>query len=232
MKLRVFHSKTAALTMVEVLVVVLVLFVLAAILLPALAAAKKKSSKIGCVNELKQIGLAFRIWSGDNWDKYPMEVSVATGGAMELAVLGDAAAVFQVMSNELSTPKLILCPEDSLRRHAATNFTDDLKNKISYFINTTATDADPQMLLSGDDNFLLNQSPVKPGQVNMASTDTLEWDETRHGEVTKQGWFMKDKKAVSGNIGLTDGSVQSVTSSGLTNALHQAVLATNRLVIP
>ena len=40
-------------------------------LLPALAAAKKKAQKINCINNLKQVGLAFRIWEGDNGDKYP-----------------------------------------------------------------------------------------------------------------------------------------------------------------
>ena len=107
MKPRLSNRPTAALTLVEVMVVVFILFVLAAILLPALAAAKKKTSKIGCTNQLKQIGLAFRIWTGDNQDKYPLEVSVRNGGAMESAVLGDAVAVFQVMSNELSTPKVL-----------------------------------------------------------------------------------------------------------------------------
>ena len=44
-------------------------------LLPALAAAKRKAQRINCVNNLKQDGLAFRIWEGDNGDKYPMAVS-------------------------------------------------------------------------------------------------------------------------------------------------------------
>ena len=43
-------------------------------LLPALAAAKKKAQKISCTNNLKQVGLATRIWGGDNGDKYAMAV--------------------------------------------------------------------------------------------------------------------------------------------------------------
>ncbi|HTJ00370.1 MAG TPA: hypothetical protein VL527_15935, partial [Dongiaceae bacterium] len=79
------HSKSkAALTLIEVLVVIGVLVVLAALILPALAKAHQKEARIQCVNNLKQIGLSFRLWSGDNDDKYPMQVSTATGGTREL----------------------------------------------------------------------------------------------------------------------------------------------------
>ena len=44
------------------------------LLLPALARAKKKAQRINCVNNLKQVGLAFRLWGGDNDDKYPPRV--------------------------------------------------------------------------------------------------------------------------------------------------------------
>lgn len=218
MKLRGSHRKTAALTLVEVLVVVLVLFVLAAILLPALAASKKKSSKIGCVNNLKQIGLALRIWSGDNGDKYPMEVSVRNGGAMELAVLGDAVAVFQVMSNELSTPKILFCPNDP-DVLVTTNFGPSLTSKnISYFVGLTIHTNSPQAFLSGDDNFQVGGVPVKSGLLEISSTTLVKWTAKRH--------------EFAGNIGLADGSVQSATSSGLLTLIQQTGLATNRLAIP
>ena len=91
-------------------------------LLPALAAAKRKAQRINCVNNLKEIGLAFRIWEGDNHDQYPMSVSTASGGAQEFVVSanhtaggiqGGVARVFGCMSNELSTPKILICTSDS-----------------------------------------------------------------------------------------------------------------------
>jgi len=49
-------------------------------LLPALAKAKAKAQRINCVNNLKQVGLSFRIWSGDNGDRYPQRVPNTEGG--------------------------------------------------------------------------------------------------------------------------------------------------------
>jgi len=204
--------------MVEVLVVIGIIVLLAAIFLPALATAKKKSSKIGCVNCLKQIGLAGRIWSGDNWDKYPTEVSTANGGAMELAATGDVVSVFQVMSNELSTPKILYCPND-VEHSMATNFGFGLTAKnISYFAGLDTGTNHTQGFLCGDDNFQINNISVTSGLLEISSGTPIGWTALRHK------YF--------GNICLADGSVQSVTDSGLSKLIQQTGLATNRLAIP
>jgi len=219
-------------TLVEVVVVVFVLAVLVAMLLPALTAAKRRPSSVGwCANYLKQISLSYRLWAGDNGDKYPMEVSVTNGGTMELVGRLDAWKTFQVMSNQLSTPKVLLCPQDSGHGTYATNFGGDLKNKISYFIGLDSSLDSTNTFLSGDGNFLLNNSPANYGLVNINSNASLAWDTSRHAGFKKQGWFTKIKTGF-GNICLADGSVQTVTISGLTNLVHQTGLATNRLAIP
>jgi len=74
--------------------------------------------KITCVNNLKQIGLAFRIWEGDHGDQYPFNVSTNAGGALELCSPDkdgfdrNAWLYLKTMTNddELTVPLLLICP--------------------------------------------------------------------------------------------------------------------------
>jgi len=230
MKLRLSNQQTTALTLTEVLVVIFVIAFAVALLLPALAAAKRKHARIGCISNLKQIGIAYRLWEGDNNDKYPMAVSVTNGGAMELVATGNVAACFRVMSNELSTPKILFCPED-IRRVRATNFSTLNSSNISYFVGLDADPNRPQMFLSGDDNFATGGVPVKSGLLELSSNAPIAWTSGRHVAYDSHFWTPARDRLV-GNIGMADGSAQRVTTDGLQKALQQTGVATNRLVLP
>ncbi|MGA2786767.1 MAG: hypothetical protein ABSF60_04500 [Verrucomicrobiota bacterium] len=217
----------------EVVVIIALIAFLAAMLFSAFSNHHPvRAQQISCVNNLKQIGLAFRVWEGDHGDKYPMAVSATNGGAMELVATGNVAACFQVMSNELSTPKILICPEDAAHRVWATNFATGFNDShISYFVGLVANDSKPQMLLSGDDNFAISGVPAKSGLLELSTNAPIAWNHPRHTSYKSHFWTPANYKSV-GYIGFADGSVQEATAHGLRDLLQQTGVATNRLVIP
>jgi hypothetical protein len=204
----------------------LVVIVAVVVVLP-LRRPRGRSSRINCTNNLKQVGLAFKVWALDNQDRYPMAVSVTNGGTMELVNSGSVWVHFRVMSNELNTPKVLLCPADAARSNSmATTFGTATQpgqvpftneNNVSYFVGVDAVDTNATMFLSGDRN-LTNAVHGTRRLVNFPTNQPAGWTHQLHG--------------LQGNIGLAEGSVQQTTTSRLRAALIDTGVETNRLAIP
>jgi prepilin-type N-terminal cleavage/methylation domain-containing protein len=190
------NKKIGAFTLIELLVVIAIIAILASMLLPALARAKQKAQRISCINNMKQVGTAYRIWENDNGNIYPQEQTYANGGCEEelgLTTTASATAAqhawlpYSIMQNELgNAPKIVMCPSDD--RTANTNFfyttlptlpstwaspastgTFDNTN-LSYFVGVGAIDTDPQSLLGGDRN-LGNGGTLANGTVTTPTQD-------------------------------------------------------------
>jgi prepilin-type N-terminal cleavage/methylation domain-containing protein/prepilin-type processing-associated H-X9-DG protein len=232
-----------AFTLIELLVVIAIIAILAAMLLPVLAAAKRRAQRINCVSNLKQVDLSFRIWEGDNNNLYPMAVSTSAGGAEESVGSNNhtitAATyppqgltnVFCVMSNELSTPKILICPADVAHNTAATNFAQLGNtspgapgcgtNAIGYFVCGDANESYPQMVMTGDRHMGISS----PGTAARGITITMASSNYQmENNETFWAWSANDLHLKVGNIGYADGSVAEVSVSGLQTAL---ILATN-----
>jgi prepilin-type N-terminal cleavage/methylation domain-containing protein/prepilin-type processing-associated H-X9-DG protein len=231
------HKQNRAFTLIELLVVIAIIAILAAVSLPALARTKPLAQRASCSNNLKQVGLAFRTWAIDHDGRMPMSVPQSQGGDSEdvgVRVVGTSQAasrgvskMFLVVSNQLSTPKVVFCPAefDSASRRAATTFSGQgganivpylNDNNASYFIGVDASETSPRMLLTGDHNLGGNANPpttifgsfVSLGTNVVSSSLGPAWMDNQH---SKQG-----------NVGLADGSVEFFSRTNLQDALRNS----------
>lgn len=100
-----------------------------------------------CHDNLKEISLAFREWAilHDRFpfNRFPFNVSTRAGGTMEFSARGsdgfekNAALHFQVLSNELKNPKILICPADS-GKHPAADFRSLLPANVTYQIRSSS----------------------------------------------------------------------------------------------
>jgi prepilin-type processing-associated H-X9-DG protein len=217
MKMERNKAGSRALSLNEVLIVLTLIGVVGLVILPMLAKPKPKAKghPKSCVNDLKQIGLAFRIYANDNNDLYPMQVAEAEGGTKEAVERGELFRIFLVMSNELSVPRTVICPAD--QRSAATNWATLANTNLSYFVGLDAEDIRPNMILSGDRDIAENGQLLR-GTANLTTNRPVAWHKLLHKE--------------GGNVALADGSVQQTTVATLRQLLANTGDTTNRVLFP
>lgn len=182
-------------TFVETVVVIILLAIFAGISFSALSHAGN-GHRITCLNNLKQIGVAFRIWENDNGGKFPAEQTEDLGGMLDLLSNSDnngryAYLPFTIMQNEMGqSPRLVICPQDERTPNQrfmpganaptpssafpilASGVTGTFDNtNVSYFYAVGGTDLQPQSILAGDRNLCLNGLMDSNGAVRFPAQD-------------------------------------------------------------
>ncbi len=121
--------------------------------------AQKEADRIVCVNNLKQLGLATRLWSLDHKGRFPSSLVE--------------------MSNELTTVKVLICPSDKSKQAFAPVSWSEFRDEMSSYRFTAAEtdETDPQSIISKCP--IHNNFGLADGSVQQKST---KW-----GEVRKNG---------------------------------------------
>lgn len=218
------QHRSRAFTIWDLLIVLVTAGLMVIIGLPWLARTRARSSRVACISNLKQVGLAFRIWAGDNRDVFPMQVSTNQGGSKEYVSSGQVIPHFLAISNELVSPKVLLCSDDKGRGPRVSEFPMLRQKNLSYFVGVDASETNSMMWLSGDRLLSTQGTAVKPGLLVLTTNDHVGWSIQLHNR--------GDNRIPGNNIVLADGSAQLLSSRKLPLALEKAEFATNRLAIP
>jgi prepilin-type processing-associated H-X9-DG protein len=205
-------------TLIELLCVMGIIAVLAALLLPALAQAQARARRLQCINHLHQLGVGFVNFANEHNGQFPMAVPMSAGGTLELAQSGYrlerdfyfSFRHFQAASNELVTPKVVVCPADT--RPPATSFTTLSNANLSYFVGVNAEFARPTSILAGDRN--LTNDYATPGTlVRLGGNYPLHWTDELH--------------RFKGNLLFSDGHVEEKNSPALVATANQTPVIAN-----
>ena len=181
----------AGFTLVELLVVIAIIGILAAILLPALSRARESARRMVCVNNLRQIGIAFNCYLLENKDQYPAaDDPIGTDPYYWLWMgRGWRVLLCEYIPGNKETPGVFYCPSDIREKSV------DVYERTSYAYSMAFYHSPEQIdSTSSPEATYMNPMPTKPQRtvcVRWPSRKVLvgEWYSNHRAFATDPGWF-------------------------------------------
>jgi len=239
MQFRILALRAKGLTMVELLVILAIVLLLAAATMPTvISRPERPSQQLSCISNLKQVGLGWLLWVHDHESRdLPFRTPLTNEGTFGSSepMRNNAWWQFSIISNELNSPKVLVCPADKnvgLPRRVATAWSANDTNggflapsyrhrATSYTIGLDATRpldptewGPPDSILGSDRNILFNGGNGFCS-AGLSGTQAIRVSGKNGLRAPAAAPWTNAIHGLRGNIACLDGGVHQTTSKEL-----------------
>lgn len=217
---------SAGFTRIDLAAATVAVALLCSLAVPLLGTTRSDSERAGCMNNLRRIGTAVRLWAGNHEDRVPWLTPLAEGGSLLPSPKAlNAYEEWATLTNELVTPRRLVCPADVDAKIADEWFgpkgfltnPNYGPNALSYLVGLHALPDRPRALISADLNVSGSTWPAACGVVGANNARAL-----RLTPVDPNISWTSRVHAQIGHLLLNDGSVLLTDSSSLRTTLAEA----------
>lgn len=234
------NNSIKAFTRVEVALCLTGAVLLILVAMPGLANTRNRSQRAACVDNLRLIGQAVQLWGVDHDNSPPWQVRVSEAGTRTQGGIKVGATWYELswMSNQLVTPKILVCPSDPERiKNTAARWGNTIggygnaqyrNNATSYGIGLHSYLGNPASFLAADRNLRVDSTAQTcslgingVSSINSFPISNAAWTNSIHG--------------LTGNVLTADGRVLQMTNPDLKPYLQSVINDDNgglHLLIP